>query len=88
MPPEPLDSKVSARICKHMNSDHKDAVKKYALFYGGIEKIEEASIISLNKDFMELEVDQKIIQINFEHTLLDSDDAHKTLVSMLKRIPS
>ena len=37
---------------------------------------------------MELEVDQKIIQINFENTLLDSDDAHKTLVSMLKRIPS
>ena len=88
MTAELLDKKVSSRICKHMNSDHKDAVKKYALYYGGLEKAQEASIINLNKDFMELEVDKKIIHINFEHPLIDSDDAHKTLVSMLKSIPS
>ena len=37
---------------------------------------------------MKINVDGKIIELTFDHHLKDSDDAHKTLVEMLKSIPS
>jgi len=36
---------------------------------------------------MELEVDGNIVQIKFDHTLSDSEDAHQTLVTMLRAMP-
>ena len=84
---EAIDNAISKRICNHMNTDHKDAVISYAIHYGGIKNVKKAKIISLNSLFMELDVDNQIIQIKFDHILQDSKDAHKTLVSMLKSIP-
>tara|TARA_Y100001968_G_C19435862_1_gene759641 strand:- start:116 stop:397 length:282 start_codon:yes stop_codon:yes gene_type:complete len=87
MSQEKINNAVSERICKHMNTDHQDAVKSYALYYGGIKNFKKVIMISLNSHYMELEVDERIININFDHILQDSKDAHKTLVSMLKSIP-
>ena len=70
-----------------MNADHMDAVIKYALHYGGVEEFKEVIMTNLTSKSLELKVDQKIIQIPFDHTLKDSEDAHKTLVKMLKSIP-
>jgi len=83
-----LDSTSSDRICKHMNKDHQDAINKYVVHYGGIKEFKEASMITINTKFMELKVDNNLIQINFEHELLDSRDAHQTLVSMMNSIPN
>jgi putative heme iron utilization protein len=44
-------------------------------------------MIAIDPDVMELEVDGKLIKISFDHTLTDSEDAHRTLVAMLKSIP-
>ena len=35
----------------------------------------------------ELEVDGDVLEIKFDHTLTDSEDAHHTLVAMLKAMP-
>ncbi len=70
-----------------MNKDHSDAVIAYAQYYGGIEICNNAQIVNLSSELMELKVDEKIIKIKFDHTLEDCSDAHKTLVSMVKSIP-
>jgi hypothetical protein len=36
---------------------------------------------------MTLEVDGASVQVAFDHTLSDSDDAHRTLVAMLRAMP-
>ena len=86
MSSEPLDENVTARICRHMNADHMNAVMKYASYYGGIKHFKEARMKKLNSKFFELEVDKEIIRIPFDHTLQNRDDAHKTLVKMIKSI--
>ncbi len=80
----PSDGK---RICSHMNNDHQDAIFAYANYYGGIKNPTNAKMIGLNSKLMRLEVDDKQIEICFDHTLLNSEDAHQTLVAMLKAIP-
>ena len=84
---EPLTKESSTRICKHMNKDHSDAIIAYAKYYGGIEICNNAQIVNLSSELMELKVDEQIIKIKFDHTLKDCSDAHRTLVSMLKSIP-
>tara|TARA_B100000700_G_C14870882_1_gene773378 strand:- start:179 stop:439 length:261 start_codon:yes stop_codon:yes gene_type:complete len=86
MSSEVINKQVSARICKHMNSEHINAIRKYAIHYGGIKEFNEVTMTNLTNQFIELKVDNQIIQINFDHTLKDSEDAHNTLVKMLKSI--
>jgi len=82
-----INDDVSKRICNHMNKDHKDSLIAYASFYGGIDQANSAELLQITEHFMILLVDTKNIKIYFDHTLRDSDDAHQTLVSMLKKIP-
>ena len=37
---------------------------------------------------MTLEVDDQVVRIPFDHQLTDSDDAHRTLVAMLRAMPA
>tara|TARA_Y100001968_G_C19205322_1_gene642007 strand:+ start:441 stop:707 length:267 start_codon:yes stop_codon:yes gene_type:complete len=83
---EPIDKSVSDRICKHMNSDHMDAIIKFASHYGRSTEFKTVLMTKLTSNFIELEVDQEIIKISFDHTLQNSEDAHKTLVKMVKAI--
>ena len=87
MSSDPLTADVSARICRHMNKDHAEAVINYAHYYGGVSDPKTVQMVAINPDLMELNVDGKQIKINFDHTLADSEDAHRTLVAMLKAIP-
>ena len=87
MSADPLTPAVSARICAHMNDDHADAVLAYARHYGGVETAESARMVAVRPEAMELEVDGATIQIAFDHTLSDSEDAHQTLVGMLRSMP-
>ena len=88
MPADPITADVSDRICKHMNKDHSSALITYAKIYGGLSsQPSSARMLTIKQDSMELEVDGEIINIFFDHTLRDSEDAHKTLVAMLRDIP-
>ena len=76
----------SARICAHMNDDHKEAVLAYAHHYGGVKKAVQATMVEITSSAMALEVDGKLVQIPFATTIKDDKEAHRTLVSMLRSI--
>lgn len=84
MAADPLTPSVSDRICRHMNADHSEAVLSYARHYGGIENPQSATMLAVRSDAMELEVDGATVKIPFDHQLSDSEDAHRTLVAMLR----
>jgi putative heme iron utilization protein len=87
MPSDPLTPAVSARICKHMNEDHAEAVLAYAHHYGGVDAASAAEMVAVSATDMELMVDGQPLRIPFDHTLTDSEDAHRTLVAMLRSMP-
>ena len=87
MTADPLTTDVSARICRHMNDDHAEAVLAYARHYGGVQAPTTARMVSVTPEDMELEVDGQAVRIRFDHNLTDSEDAHRTLVSMLRAMP-
>ena len=87
MAADPLTAAVSDRICKHMNDDHAEAVLAYARHYGGVEAPQAARMLAVTPEAMQLEVDGAALEVRFDHTLSDSEDAHRTLVAMLRAMP-
>ena len=88
MTSEPINQESSTRICNHMNKDHQEAVDAYAKYYGKIENFKSAKMIKLSQESIHLQIDDQTLEIKFDHTLEDCSDAHKTLVQMIKSIPS
>lgn len=86
MTKEPITKAVSKRICDHMNRDHNDSIINYVIHYSEIKEPKVVRMLGINSSYMTIEVDGDKIDIPFEHTLLDSKDAHRTLVRMLKDI--
>ncbi|WP_353930762.1 DUF2470 domain-containing protein [Okeanomitos corallinicola TIOX110] len=80
---------ISSRICKHMNEDHVDAVMIYAQAFGNVENATKAEMLSIDAQGMNLtvQVNGKIVpvRIQFDHTLADAEDAHQTLIAMVKQ---
>jgi putative heme iron utilization protein len=87
MAADPLTAAVSDRICKHMNDDHAEAVLAYARHYGGISGASSARMLAVEPEAMHLEVDGRPLSVPFDHSLSDSEDAHRTLVAMLRALP-
>jgi hypothetical protein len=44
-------------------------------------------MLAVAPEAMRLEVDGAVVEIPFDHTLTDSEDAHRTLVAMLRSMP-
>ena len=87
MAADPLTAAVSDRICKHMNDDHTEAVVAYARHYGGVASAQQARMLAITPEAMQLEVDGQPVSVAFDHSLSDSEDAHRTLVAMLRAMP-
>ena len=87
MAADPLTPAVSDRICKHMNDDHAEAVLAYARYYGGLAEASSARMLAGSPEAMPREVDGAPVAVPFDHTLSDSEDAHRTLVAMLRAMP-
>ncbi|MEB3300336.1 MAG: DUF2470 domain-containing protein [Cyanobacteriota bacterium] len=86
MSADPLSPAVSDRICRHMNDDHASAVMAYAQHYAGLSGAQSARMVAVAPEAMTLEVDGARVQVRFDHVLTDSEDAHRTLVAMLRSI--
>lgn len=86
---EKFSAEISDRICNHMNEDHADAVVLYAKAYGGVTNATAAQMLSINSVAMDLTAqvnDETIpIRIQFDHVLADAEDAHQTLIAMVKQ---
>ncbi|NJK29466.1 MAG: DUF2470 domain-containing protein [Acaryochloris sp. SU_5_25] len=83
-----ITPEVSDRICKHMNDDHPDAVLLYAKAYGHMTEAEAAQMLKVDPEGMDLAVNMgsqnSTVRITFDHVLQDSEDAHQTLIAMVK----
>lgn len=89
---EPITSNVSDRICKHMNEDHAEAVLVYAQLYGGQGQATAAVMDSIDPQGMNLSAtvggERLPVRVEFDHVLEGAEDAHHTLVAMLKQARS
>jgi putative heme iron utilization protein len=83
-----ISPEVSSRICEHMNEDHSSAVLLYAKTFGGLKEAIAAQMQTIDEQGMDVTAqvngETKIIRINFDHVLKDSEDAHHTLIAMVK----
>jgi putative heme iron utilization protein len=72
-----------------MNGDHAEAIALYAQVYGDRPHTEAAEMVDIDPQGMTLNATTgdttEVLRIEFDHTLADSDDAHHTLVAMLKQ---
>jgi putative heme iron utilization protein len=86
---DPITKPVSDRICKHMNEDHADAVLMYAQVFGNLSAATAATMNSIQPESMDLAAqvngETVPVTIQFDHTLQDSEDAHQTLIAMIKQ---
>ena len=89
---ENFSTEVSSRICQHMNDDHSTAVALYAQAYGGLTEAETAKMVAIDAQGMDLTAQVKgetiPVRIQFDHVLQDSEDAHHTLIAMVKQARS
>lgn len=80
---------ISDRICKHMNKDHQDAIALYAKAFGNEPEAETATMESIDPQGMNLSAQiagkSVPVRITFDHTLENAEDAHHTLVAMIKQ---
>ncbi len=86
---ESFSPQISDRICRHMNEDHADAVLLYAKAFGHVTDATAAEMVSIDAHGMDL-----LTQVNgaaaptrivFDHVLQDAEDAHHTLIDMVKQ---
>ncbi|MEA5579527.1 DUF2470 domain-containing protein [Anabaena sp. UHCC 0451] len=80
---------ISDRICKHMNEDHANAVVIYAQAFGNIENVTTAQMLSIDAQGMNLTAqvngETVPVRVQFDHVLADAEDAHQTLIAMVKQ---
>lgn len=81
-----FDAEIERYMIEYMNQNHPASVYWYARTYGGLWDAEDASLVAIDKEGMDLQVGmpdgQQRIRILFEHRLQDDDDAQSTLVEM------
>jgi putative heme iron utilization protein len=85
---EQFTTEISDRICKHMNEDHADAVLIYAQAFGNAPAATAAEMLSIDAEGMNLQAQVDgtplPLRVLFNHTLANAEDAHHTLVAMIK----
>lgn len=85
---EAITPAISDRICKHMNQDHQDAIVLYAKAFGNTPQTESALMDSIDPQGMNISArvgsETLPVRVEFDHTLKDAEDAHHTLVAMIK----
>ena len=82
-----FDSETEQYLVEYMNQNHPASVYWYAKVYGNLWDSEDASMLSIDKEGMELTVEmsdgaEQRIRVEFDHELVDDDDAQNTLVDM------
>ena len=80
-----ISSNTSKRVCKHMNEDHIDSIRKYLIHYGKISKFNEAYMEEITSQFMKINYDGKSVIINFKNKISEKE-IHSTLISMIREI--
>ncbi len=85
---EPLSPEVRDRICAHMNEDHAEAVLLYVKTFGCFPNASTAKMLTIESDGMEIVAivngEPVPVHISFDRALENAEDAHHTLIEMVK----
>lgn len=72
-----------------MNEDHADAVVLYAQAFGGVTDANSAQMLSIDAQGMDLTAqvngENLPVRIQFDRVLANAEDAHQTLIAMVKQ---
>jgi putative heme iron utilization protein len=72
-----------------MNDDHGEAIVIYAQAFGGIQGVTSAQMLSIDAEGMNLTTQvngsEVPVRIQFDHVLVNAEDAHHTMIAMLKQ---
>ena len=86
---DPLTPTLSDRICNHMNDEQSEAVVRYAQGFGDRPQTEKAQMVAVDPQVMDLSIEvqetMEMLRIPFHHVLQDSEDAHQTLIAMVRQ---
>jgi putative heme iron utilization protein len=86
---EAITPPISDRICQHMNEDHSSAIALYARVYGNAPETETAIMESIDPQGMnilaQIAGSTVPVRVEFDRPLKDAEDAHHTLVAMIKQ---
>jgi putative heme iron utilization protein len=86
---EAITPAISDRICQHMNEDHSSAIALYAQVYGNAPETKTAIMESIDPQGMnilaQIAGSTVPVRVEFDHPLKDAEDAHHTLVAMIKQ---
>lgn len=81
-----FDPEIERYLVDYMNEHYPASVYWYARAYGGLWDAENAVMLALDREGMELSVEmpdgERQIRIAFDHVLQDDDDAQSTLVEL------
>ncbi len=81
-----FDPETERYLIDYMNQNHPASVYWYAKAYADLWEAEDAAMVSIDKEGMDLNVEmpdgEQRIRIVFDHPLADDDDAQSTLVEM------
>ncbi|PON17355.1 heme iron utilization protein [Candidatus Entotheonella serta] len=81
-----FDPETERYMVDYMNQNHSASIYWYARTYGDLWDAENASMLAIDKEGMDLNVEmkegEKQIRIMFDHVLADDDDAQSTLIEM------
>jgi putative heme iron utilization protein len=81
-----FDPEIERYLVDYMNEHYPASVYWYARAYGDLWDAENAVMLALDREGMELSVEmpdgERQIRIAFDHVLKDDDDAQSTLVEM------
>ena len=86
---EQFSAEITKRICNHMNEDHANAIVLYAQAFGGLGDATAAQMLAIDAQGMDLKAQDNgeavPVRISFDHILADAEDAHHTLIDMVKQ---
>ncbi|AFY45846.1 DUF2470 domain-containing protein [Nostoc sp. PCC 7107] len=86
---EQFSPEISSRICNHMNEDHAEAVLLYAKAFANVTEATAAQMLLIDAQGMDLSAQLNgetiPVRIQFDHVLADAEDAHQTLIAMVKQ---
>jgi putative heme iron utilization protein len=81
-----FDPETERYMVDYMNQNHPASIYWYARTYGDLWEAENASMLGIDKEGMDLSVEmpdgEMRIRIAFDHVLEDDDDAQSTLIDM------
>lgn len=81
-----FDPETERYMVDYMNQNHPASIYWYARTYGELWDAENASMLAIDKEGMDLNVEtpegEQQIRIAFDHVLEDDDDAQSTLIEM------